>query len=128
MASGIYNIEVEQGASFQFEVDIDGNSDFDTNFNTNAISYVGTIRDKYSDSSAGAKFTIAKTQSNNGASPPVYTNKITLSLTDTQTAALTSGKQYWDLLHTDTSPNPDERKRILQGNVIVTPQVTRHDD
>ena len=52
MASGIYNIEVEQGASFQFEVDIDGNSDFDTNFNTNAISYVGTIRDKYSDSSA----------------------------------------------------------------------------
>ncbi len=123
MASGIYNIEIEQGSSFSFEVNIDGDTDFDSNFTSSVITYVATVRNKYADSSAGAKFTITKTQASN---PTV--NTVKLSLSDTQTAALSAGTQYWDMLQTDTSPNPDERKRILQGNVIVTPQVSRHDD
>jgi len=121
MAAGIYNIEIEQGANFQFEVNIDGDSDFDDAFDTAAVTYIATVRNKHADTSAGAKFTVAKEQAGG-------INKVSLSLIDTATAALSSGKQYWDLLQTDTSKTPDERKRILQGNVIVTPQVTKSSD
>ena len=123
MAAGIYNIEIEQGANFQFEINIDGDSDFDDAFDTAAVTYIATVRNKHADVSAGAKFTVAKAQ----AGSPLI-NTVTLSLIDTATAALSSGKQYWDLLQTDTSKTPDERKRILQGNVIVTPQVTKSSD
>ena len=121
MASGIYNIEIEQGANFQFSVDIDGDDTFDDNFDTAVITYIATVRNKHADAAAGAKFAITKLQ-NAGV------NTVTLSLTDIQTATLSSGKQYWDLLQTNTAPNPDDRKRILQGNVIVTPQVTKSSD
>jgi len=131
MAAGIYNLELEQGASFQVEVNIDGTPDFDTAFATSVstgapLSYIATVRDKYSDTTESAKFTVVLSEADDADN--VQINTVNLSLTDIQTAAISSGTQYWDLLQTDVTPNPDERKRILQGSVLITPQVTRSDD
>ena len=48
--------------------------------------------------------------------------QITLTLADTVTAALTSGRYVYDVLITDSS---GDKTRILEGQATVTPSVSR---
>ncbi|QZI94464.1 tail fiber protein [Methylophilales phage Melnitz-1 EXVC043M] len=50
------------------------------------------------------------------------TGKITLSLTDTQTAALESGRYVYDLLITGVS---GDKTRVVEGIATVNPSVSR---
>ena len=50
------------------------------------------------------------------------TGKITLSLTDTQTAALESGRYVYDLLITGVS---GDKTRVVKGIATVNPSVSR---
>ena len=50
------------------------------------------------------------------------TGKITLSLTDTQTAALESGRYVYDLLLTGVS---GDKTRVVEGIATVNPSVSR---
>lgn len=53
---------------------------------------------------------------------PRTTGQITISLTDTQTAALESGRYVYDLVITDSSGN---KTRVVEGNATVNPSVSR---
>ena len=50
------------------------------------------------------------------------TGQVTVTLTDAQTAALTSGRYVYDILITDSS---GDKTRILEGHATVTPSVSR---
>ena len=50
------------------------------------------------------------------------TGQVTVTLTDVQTAALTSGRYVYDILLTDSS---GDKTRILEGHATVTPSVSR---
>ena len=53
---------------------------------------------------------------------PRTTGQITISLTDTQTAALESGRYVYDLVITDSSGN---KTRVVEGIATVNPSVSR---
>ena len=53
---------------------------------------------------------------------PRTTGQITISLTDTQTAALESGRYVYDLVITDASGN---KTRVVEGTATVNPSVSR---
>ena len=53
---------------------------------------------------------------------PRTTGQITISLTDTQTAALESGRYVYDLVITDSSGN---KTRVVEGTATVNPSVSR---
>jgi hypothetical protein len=53
---------------------------------------------------------------------PRTTGQITISLTDTQTAALEAGRYVYDLVITDSSGN---KTRVVEGIATVNPSVSR---
>ena len=53
---------------------------------------------------------------------PRTTGQITISLTDTQTAALESGRYVYDLVITDSSGT---KTRVVEGIATVNPSVSR---
>ena len=53
---------------------------------------------------------------------PRTTGQITISLTDTQTAALESGRYVYDLVITDSSGT---KTRVVEGTATVNPSVSR---
>jgi len=53
---------------------------------------------------------------------PRTTGQITISLTDTQTAALESGRYVYDLVITDSSGS---KTRVVEGIATVNPSVSR---
>jgi hypothetical protein len=50
------------------------------------------------------------------------TGQVTLTLTDTVTAAMGSGRYVYDVLLTDGS---GDKTRVLEGQAILTPGVSR---
>jgi len=114
MAAGVYNIEIEQGASFSVDINI---ANSDQNYSFGDYSFKATVRDKYTDASPTASFTIAEDNSS---------KKLTMAMSNTSTAALSSGAMIWDLIQIKDSDS--SITRILQGDVIVSPMVTRSND
>jgi len=53
---------------------------------------------------------------------PRTSGQITISLTDTQTAALEAGRYVYDLVITDSSGN---KTRVVEGIATVNPSVSR---
>jgi hypothetical protein len=53
---------------------------------------------------------------------PRTTGQITISLTDTQTAALEAGRYVYDMVITDSSGN---KTRVVEGIATVNPSVSR---
>ena len=112
-SAGKLDLEVAQGATFSLTLTIQDS----TGTAINLTSYTGAaqIRRNYGDSSAVVAFTVTFTDRTNGI--------VTISLTSTQTAALTANQKcVWDMTLTDGSSTVS---RILQGNVTISPRVTR---
>ena len=103
------NLIIDQGSTFTTTItltDDDGNA-------LTLLGYTGAgqIRKHYTSSTA-VSFTV-------NISPS--TGEVTLSLTATQTAALTAGRYVYDVELTTGSIV----SRVLEGIVTVTPEVTR---
>ena len=110
MAS-ISNIFIDQGADFTTTVTV-------TDSNGDAVSLVGysaaaQIRKSYSSSTSTA-FTTSISNASGG--------EITITLSDTQTAALEAGRYLYDVLITATG---GDKTRVVEGQVTVNPSVTR---
>ena len=110
MAS-ISNIFIDQGADFTTTVTV-------TDSNRDAVSLVGysaaaQIRKSYS-SSTSTDFTTSISNASGG--------EITITLSDTQTAALEAGRYLYDVLITASG---GDKTRVVEGQVTVNPSVTR---
>ena len=110
MAS-ISNIFIDQGADFTTTVTV-------TDSNGDAVSLVGysaaaQIRKSYSSSTSTA-FTASISNASGG--------EITITLSDTQTAALEAGRYVYDVLITASGGT---KTRVVEGQVTVNPSVTR---
>lgn len=104
------NLVVDQGADFTTTVTL--KNDDGSALNLENYSGAGQIRKHYTSSTA-TNFTVTLTAD---------TGIVTLSLSDTQTSALTAGRYVYDVELTD----PDGIiSRIVEGIVTVTPNVTR---
>lgn len=107
----IANIFIDQGTDFTVQVDCtDTAGDV---LNLTGYTATAQLRKTYGSSSASATFTC----SHNGVG-----GTVTMSLTDTVTAALEAGRYVYDLMVTDGS---GQKSRIVEGQATVTPGVTR---
>lgn len=107
----IANIFIDQGTDFNVQVDCtDTAGDV---LNLTGYTATAQLRKTYGSSSASATFTC----SHNGVG-----GTVTMSLTDTVTAALEAGRYVYDLMVTDGS---GQKSRIVEGQATVTPGVTR---
>jgi len=110
MAS-ISNIFIDQGTDFSITVDVtqaDGNA-----LNLTGYSAAAQIRKTYGSSSASATFTTAISAAS---------GQVTMSLTDTQTSNITSGRYVYDL---NITSGAGVTTRVVEGQAIITPGVTR---
>lgn len=106
----ISNLYIDQGCDYSVTVDV-------TDATGEPMDLTGytaeaQIRRTYSSLTTTATFTTS-----------VATNgTVTISLTNTQTTAIESGRYVYDLNITDTN---DNTTRVIEGQVIITPGVTR---
>ena len=108
----ISNLFVDQDADFTTTVTV--NDSNGSALDLTNYTALGMIRKTYQSSTA-TTFTSSFVS-------PRTTGQITISLTDTQTAALESGRYVYDLVITDASGN---KTRVVDGIVTVTPSVSR---
>jgi len=108
----ISNLFIDQDSDFTTTVtvnDSNGNALDLTNYTA-----LGMIRKTY-ESSTATTFT-------SQFAAPRTTGQITISLTDTQTAALESGRYVYDLVITDASGS---KTRVVEGIATLSPSVSR---
>ena len=109
--SSISNIFIDQGATFPTTVTVsDANGDA---VNLSGYSVAAQIRKSFLSSSATA-FTASISNASAG--------EITISLTDSQTTSLESGRYVYDVLITASGGT---KTRVVEGQVTVNPSVTR---
>jgi hypothetical protein len=115
MTAGIYVLTLDQGANFNLELLYkDANNAV---INLNGYTAAMQIRKAY-DASVKA---LDLTTENGGIVITGNLGKIAISATATQTAAIPSGEYVYDVEITSGGVV----SRILQGNVNVSPEVTR---
>ena len=108
--SSISNIFIDQGATFTTTVTVsDANGDA---VNLSGYSVAAQIRKTFLSSSATA-FTASISNASAG--------EITISLTDSQTTSLESGRYVYDVVIT----LGDSKQTVVEGNVLVREGVTR---
>ncbi len=112
--AAIHNIIIDKGADFKKEFTITSD---DASFDFSAHNYFASIRRDQDDAAAMVKFTVAEVDGS---------SKVTLTLTEAQTSALTTGHAHWDLLQ--VNPSSGDRQRILEGEVVIAPYTTRKND
>jgi len=110
MAAAVYNITIDAQADFgrAFEVSESG-----VPIDITGYTFAAQIREHFH-STTHTSFTTAITNAALGL--------FNISLTDTQTAALVTGKQYYDIVMTDAGGN---KQRLLQGDALVAWGITR---
>tara|TARA_B100001248_G_scaffold214673_1_gene169292 strand:- start:1324 stop:1659 length:336 start_codon:yes stop_codon:yes gene_type:complete len=108
----IANLFIDQGTDFSIVVDVTDATG--SVLDLTGYSAAAQIRKTYGSSSASATFTTSTGTPSQG--------KVTLSLTDTQTSALSSGRYVYDLNITSGS---GVKTRVVEGQAIITPGVTR---
>lgn len=107
----IANIFIDQGTDFSITVDVTDTSG--GALNMSGYSAAAQIRKTYGSSTVSSSFTTSIAE---------ISGQVTLSLTDTQTTALESGRYVYDLNVTSSS---GQTTRVVEGQAIVTPGVTR---
>ena len=107
----IANIFIDQGTDFSITVDVTETSG--GALNMSGYSAAAQIRKTYGSSSVSSTFTTSIAEA---------TGQVTLSLTDTQTTALESGRYVYDL---NVTSGGGQTTRVVEGQAIVTPGVTR---
>ncbi len=112
MAAGTYDIVIDQGSDFSIQVAIseDGSA---TAIQTHSAR--AQLRPSPTSSTKTADFTCTIVDAAGG--------KINMQLSNSTTAAIASGKYYYDLELVNT--NNGTVTRLLQGVARVTPEVTR---
>lgn len=112
MAAGTYDLVIDQGSDFAIEVAISEDGSV-TPIETHSAR--AQLRPSPTSSTKTADFTCTITNAAQG--------KLKMSLTNSQTASISSGKYYYDLELVNTSSG--SVTRLLQGVARVTPEVTR---
>jgi|TARA_B100000123_G_scaffold128994_1_gene95107 hypothetical protein len=110
MAS-ISNLFVDQGSDFSITVSLTDATD--SALSLAGSSFLAQVRKSHGSNTVKATFST----SNDGIG-----GNLTMNLTDVQTAALEAGRYVYDVLQTDAS---GEKKRLMEGQLIVTPSVSR---
>lgn len=113
MAATQYDIEIEQGSTFEWEIQV-----LDTD-GTTPLSLAGflirsMIRKKYEDAAATETFTVTITNESNGI--------FVLSLSATETAAIAKGRYVYDVELEDIN---GKVVKLYRGNVTVIPEATK---
>jgi len=109
--AAISNIFIDQGTDFSVTVDVtDANG---SPLNLSGYTAASQIRKSYASSSASATFSTSISEAS---------GQVTMSLTDTQTSGLAAGRYLYDLNITSSA---SVTSRVVEGQVIVTPGVTR---
>ena len=107
----VSNLTVDQGATFNAQIDI--TDDSCNAQNLTGYSVAGQIRKTY-DSTTFTAFSASVSNATGGT--------ITISLTATQTNALAAGRYVYDV---EITSGGGVVTRVLEGQVEVTPGVTR---
>ena len=112
MSAGTYNLVIDQGSSFALDLIIKQSGSA-----LNLTNYTGRaqLRTTVTASSVSATFTVTKTNAAEGA--------LKMELAATTSANLAAGQYVYDL--EIFTANDAVVKRILQGDVTLTPEVTR---
>lgn len=115
MPAGIYDMTIEQGATFALNLTLqDANGD---PFDLTGYTGRGQLRTRYSDVSPLVNFTVTVPQHNTLPSE----GKLSIGLTAAQTAALPPRALVYDIELVKNA----EVIRILQGRADISPEVTR---
>ena len=107
----IANIFIDQGTDFSITVDVSDSAG--TALEMTGYTAAGQIRKTYSSSTASGTFTTAIAAAS---------GQVTLSLTDTETSAISAGRYVYDL---NVTSSGGQTTRVVEGQAIVTPGVTR---
>lgn len=109
----ISNLTIDQGASFKAEIDVK-DSDGDA-LNLTGYTGAGQMRKTYS-SSSKTDFTVEFKN-------PRSSGTLSILLSAAQTNAIKAGRYVYDVEVTKTSDS--EVTRVIEGQIDVTPGVTR---
>jgi hypothetical protein len=105
------NIFIDQGTDFSITVDVTDSAGDVLDLSNYTAS--AQIRKTYGSSNVSATFTTSISE---------LAGQVTLSLNDTQTTGLESGRYVYDLNITSAG---GQTTRVIEGQAIVTPGVTR---
>lgn len=108
----IANLYIDQGTDYSITVDCTDSAG--EVLDLTGYTAAAQMRKTYSSSTVSATFATSINAS---------AGQVTLSLTDTQTSGLESGRYVYDLNITKTSTS--ETTRVVEGQAILTPGVTR---
>ena len=109
--AALSNIYIDQGSDFTTTISLtDSNGDI---LVLTGYSALAQIRKTYGSTTIAATFTTVLTADS---------GQLALSLTDTVTAAMGSGRYVYDVVLTDGS---GDKTRVLEGQAILTPSVSR---
>ena len=111
MSAGTYNFTIEQGTTFSRVLTLQENG---SAMNLTGYSVASQMRSTHDSSSIVATFSGSVTNASSG--------QLTLSLTNSQTSAIEEAIYVYDV---EITSGAGSVTRILEGNVTVTPEVTR---
>jgi len=112
MAAGVYNFIIDQGSSFSQQLTV---KESGSPKDLTGYSARSQLRPTKTSEILTATFTCTIPEPTAGV--------IYMRLTPTQTAAITAGRYYYDI--EIFSGGEETVTRLLQGEVTVTPEVTR---
>lgn len=109
--AALSNIYIDQGSDFTTTISLtDSNGDV---LNLTGYTALAQVRKSHGSTTIAATFTTVLTADS---------GQLALSLTDTVTAAMDSGRYVYDVLLTDGS---GDKTRVLEGQAVLTPGVSR---
>jgi|TARA_B100001094_G_C17446726_1_gene446257 hypothetical protein len=111
MSAGTYNFTIEQGTTFSRVLTLQENG---SAMNLTGYSVASQMRSTHDSSSIVATFSGSVTNASSG--------QLTLSLTNSQTSAIDEAIYVYDV---EITSGAGAVTRILEGNITVTPEVTR---
>ena len=111
MSAGTYNFTLEQGATFSRILTLQEDS---AAMNLAGYSVASKFRSTHDSSTVAGTFTCTISDASNG--------KITISMTNSATSSVEEGIYVYDL---EITSGAGSVTRVLQGNITVTPEVTR---
>jgi hypothetical protein len=107
----ISNLVIDQGTTFSADIDVtDRNGNI---INLNNYTTAGQIRKNYN-SSTSVAFTTSVFDANAGT--------VRIQLSSTQTGGMKAGRYVYDV---EITSSDNQVTRIIEGQVEITPQVTR---
>ena len=112
MSAGTYNLVIDQGSDFALDLVIKQSG---TALNLSNYSGRAQLRTSVSASSASASFSVTVTNAANGA--------LKMQLPAATSSGISAGQYVYDL--EIFTANDSIVKRIIQGDVTLTPEVTR---